>query len=90
VEAPIGPKTLAGPLHTYRHEDGCWYVVEREFAAQAGDEEVHDGPGALIFAPRGIPHTYWNYGSSPATKISGAGLSISWLAVRLIGRPSGN
>lgn len=67
LEAPIAPKTLAGPLHTHRHEDGCWYVLDGEFGAQIGDDEVHEGPGALVLAPRGVPHTYWNPGSSPAT-----------------------
>ncbi len=66
IEAPIAPKTLAGPLHTHREEDGCWYVIDGEFAAQVGDHEVHEEPGSLIFAPRGVPHTYWNPGTSPA------------------------
>jgi mannose-6-phosphate isomerase-like protein (cupin superfamily) len=66
LEAPIGPKTLAGPLHTHHHEDGCWYVIEGDFAAQIGDDEVHEGPGSLILAPRGVAHTYWNPGTSPA------------------------
>lgn len=66
IEAPIGPKTLAGPLHTHRNEDGCWYVMDGEFAAQIGDDEVHEGPGSLILAPRGVAHTYWNPGDSPA------------------------
>lgn len=30
VDAPIAPKTLAGPLHTHRNEDALWYVVEGE------------------------------------------------------------
>src|SRR5579863_477964 len=66
IEAPIGPRTLAGPLHTHRHEDGCWYVVEGRFAAQVGDEVVSGGPGSLVLAPRGVPHTYWNPGDEPA------------------------
>ena len=66
VEAPINPRTLAGPLHTHHNEDALWYVIDGEFGAQVGDEEIHEGPGALVFAPRGIPHTYWNPGSTPA------------------------
>ena len=66
VEAPIGPKTLAGPLHTHRNEDSLWYVIDGEFAAQVGDRELHEGPGTVVFAPRGIPHTYWNPGTQPA------------------------
>jgi mannose-6-phosphate isomerase-like protein (cupin superfamily) len=66
VEAPIAPRALAGPLHTHHNEDALWYVIEGEFGAQVGDQEVHEGPGALIFAPRGIPHTYWNPATTPA------------------------
>lgn len=66
VDAPIAPKVLAGPLHTHHNEDALWYVVEGEFGAQVGEEEFHEGPGAVIFAPRGVPHTYWNPGSTPA------------------------
>ena len=75
VEAPIAPKTLAGPLHTHHHEDAFWYVVEGEFAAQIGDREVHEGPGALVFAPRAVPHTYWNPGITP-----GMYLELCWPA----------
>ena len=66
LDAPINPRTLAGPLHTHHNEDALWYVIDGEFGAQVGDEEIHEGPGALVFAPRGIPHTYWNPGSTPA------------------------
>ena len=66
VEAPIAPKALAGPLHTHHKEDALWYVMEGEFGAQIGDMEIHEGAGSLIFAPRDIPHTYWNPGTTPA------------------------
>jgi mannose-6-phosphate isomerase-like protein (cupin superfamily) len=66
VEAPIAPKALAGPLHTHHNEDALWYVVDGQFGAQIGEEEVEEGPGALIFAPRGVAHTYWNPGTTPA------------------------
>jgi len=66
VEAPIVPKALAGPLHTHHREDALWYVMEGEFGAQVGDQAFHEGPGAVVFAPREIPHTYWNPGHKPA------------------------
>jgi mannose-6-phosphate isomerase-like protein (cupin superfamily) len=66
VEAPIKPKALAGPLHTHHNEDALWYVIDGEFGAQVGDEEIHETAGALVFAPRGVPHTYWNPGSMTA------------------------
>jgi len=28
VEAPINPRTLAGPLHTHHNEDALWYVID--------------------------------------------------------------
>lgn len=66
VESGIQPRVLAGPMHTHANEQGFWYVLEGEFAAQVGDQEVRAGPGALVFAPRGVPHTYWNPGDAPA------------------------
>jgi mannose-6-phosphate isomerase-like protein (cupin superfamily) len=75
VVAPIAAKALAGPVHTHHKEDALWYVLEGEFAAQVGDKEIHEPAGSVIFAPRGIPHTYWNPGSTPATY-----LEMAWPA----------
>ena len=75
VDAPIMPKALAGPLHTHHREDALWYVMEGEFGAQVGDRHINEGPGAVVFAPRGIPHTYWNPGSIP-----GRYLEMCWPA----------
>jgi mannose-6-phosphate isomerase-like protein (cupin superfamily) len=91
VEAPIAPKALAGPLHTHHHEDALWYVLDGEFGAQVGDQEIHEGPGALIFAPRGIPHTYWNPGPTPARYLemawpAGLELFLEGIA-HLVGNP---
>jgi mannose-6-phosphate isomerase-like protein (cupin superfamily) len=66
VEAPIKPRSLAGPLHVHHREDGWWYVLEGELAAQVGEHEITAGPGDLVFAPKRVPHTYWNPGSAPA------------------------
>lgn len=94
VEAPIAPKTLAGPLHTHHNEDALWYVLDGEFGAQIGERLVHEGPGSVIFAPRGLPHTYWNPGASPARY-----LEMAWPAGleryleqlgRLVGNPDEN
>jgi len=75
VESPIGPRVLAGPLHVHHKEDAFWYVMEGEFAAQVGDREIRESVGALIFAPRGVRHTYWNPASTPSTY-----LEIFWPA----------
>jgi len=44
------------PLHVHEHEDELFYVLEGEHVFQVGDQEVHAGPGGLVFAPRGVPH----------------------------------
>ena len=75
IEAPIGPRTLAGPLHTHRNEDALWYVVEGEIGAQVGDRVFHGGPQTIVLAPRGIPHTYWNPSDVPARY-----LEVAWPA----------
>jgi mannose-6-phosphate isomerase-like protein (cupin superfamily) len=43
-------------LHVHENEDELFYVLEGEHVFQVGDEELHAGPGELVFAPRGIPH----------------------------------
>jgi mannose-6-phosphate isomerase-like protein (cupin superfamily) len=50
------PPLLDTPLHRHEREDELFYVLEGEHVFQVGDEEHHAGPGALVFAPRGIPH----------------------------------
>ena len=44
------------PLHVHEREDELFFVLEGEHVFQVGDEEHAAGPGALVFAPRGVPH----------------------------------
>jgi mannose-6-phosphate isomerase-like protein (cupin superfamily) len=44
------------PLHVHEHEDELFYVLEGEHVFQVGAEAFRAGPGALVFAPRGVPH----------------------------------
>jgi len=44
-------------LHVHEHEDELFYVLEGEHVFEVGDEEFHAGPGAIVFAPRGVPHS---------------------------------
>ncbi len=66
VEHPIAPHVLAAPLHTHTHEDETTYVLEGTIGLRIGEEEATIGPGSCVFKPRGIPHTFWNAGDSPA------------------------
>jgi mannose-6-phosphate isomerase-like protein (cupin superfamily) len=45
------------PFHVHANEDELFYVLEGEHVIHVGDEEHRLGPGGLVFAPRGIPHS---------------------------------
>jgi mannose-6-phosphate isomerase-like protein (cupin superfamily) len=45
------------PLHVHEHEDELFYVLEGEHVFRVGDEELKVGPGGMVFAPRGVPHS---------------------------------
>jgi mannose-6-phosphate isomerase-like protein (cupin superfamily) len=45
------------PLHVHENEDELFYVVEGEHVIRVGGEEFRVGPGGLVFAPRGVPHS---------------------------------
>jgi mannose-6-phosphate isomerase-like protein (cupin superfamily) len=66
VEHPIGPRTLAAPMHSHRHEDEYMYVLEGEIGVQIGDEIRYATAGDLVFKRRGIPHAFWNRSDAPA------------------------
>ena len=65
-----GGETHAGrpvaPLHLHRGDDEAWYVLEGRLGFRIGDEVVEAGPGEAVLAPRGMAHTYWNAGGTPA------------------------
>ena len=51
----------------HRHEfDETFYVLEGELTFQLVDDLVTAGPGEVVFAPRGVPHTFANRGDAPA------------------------
>jgi quercetin dioxygenase-like cupin family protein len=66
VEHPIGPRALAAPMHTHRHEDEYTYVLEGEVGVQVGEEVLLARPGDLVFKPREVPHAFWNPADEPA------------------------
>ena len=51
------PPMADTPLHVHEHEDELFYVLEGEHVFRVGDDEYRVGPGGLVFAPRGIPHS---------------------------------
>src|SRR3954452_14464688 len=54
------PPRLMAPLFVHHEDDEAWYVLDGRLRFRLGDDEVEAKPGAAVFAPRGVPHTYWN------------------------------
>lgn len=48
---------LDTPLHVHSNEDELWCILEGEHIFQIGDVEMTAGPGDVVFAPRGVPHS---------------------------------
>ncbi len=46
------------PLHIHRTEDEIFHIVEGEFRVQVQGQEQRVGPGTILLARKGIPHTY--------------------------------
>ena len=49
---------LDTPLHVHANEDELFYVIDGEHVFRVGEEEFPAGPGAVIFAPRHVPHAH--------------------------------
>ncbi|HEV8192222.1 MAG TPA: cupin domain-containing protein [Ktedonobacterales bacterium] len=63
---PPGPPRLMAPLHLHHGDDEAWYVLEGRLRFTLGDREVEVQAGGAVFAPQGVPHTFWNPDSEPA------------------------
>jgi quercetin dioxygenase-like cupin family protein len=46
------------PLHIHHDEDEIFHVLEGVVRYRVGETERRAGPGEVLLAPRGIPHTY--------------------------------
>ena len=63
VSAPGVPGT---PLHIHRITDEAFYVLEGTFGFQVGERTVDGAAGAFFYVPKGLEHTFWNQGPTPA------------------------
>ncbi len=63
----VAPPAVAGPpVHIHHATDEAFYVLEGRVGFQAGQQTIEGGSGAYVFIPRGLAHTYWNQGPTPA------------------------
>jgi quercetin dioxygenase-like cupin family protein len=63
------PAPGAGPPLHHHDFDEAFYVLEGELTFRLREETVKAGPGDLVFAPRGVPHTFANLSGSPARQL---------------------
>ena len=65
MENRVAPGFPGPPLH-HHDFDETFYVLEGELTFQVVNELVTAGPGDVVFAPRGVAHTFANRGDAPA------------------------
>jgi mannose-6-phosphate isomerase-like protein (cupin superfamily) len=63
------PRPGAGPRLHHHAFDEAFYVMAGELTFRLRDELVVAGPGQLVFAPRGVPHTFANLSGAPARQL---------------------
>jgi quercetin dioxygenase-like cupin family protein len=51
------PPLADTPVHVHALDDELFYVLEGRHVFRVGDEEFSAGPGGMVFAPHGIPHS---------------------------------
>jgi quercetin dioxygenase-like cupin family protein len=54
----FAPKNFAPPLHRHDAEDELFYIIGGELWLSCGDAEAVHGEGAVVWLPRGLPHTF--------------------------------
>lgn len=54
----LAPRNFGPPLHRHDAEDELFYIVDGELWLQCGDTEAVHGTGAVVWLPRGLPHTF--------------------------------
>jgi quercetin dioxygenase-like cupin family protein len=60
VVAPPGSGAL---LHVHSREDESFFVIAGAYEFRLGGKTVRVEPGAVLFAPRGVPHAFKNVGT---------------------------
>lgn len=55
------------PEHIHLDTDEAFYVASGTFRVKVGDRMEDVGPGAFVYAPRGLPHVFVNTGQTKGT-----------------------
>ena len=51
-------KGMEPPPHTHTHEDEGFYITAGHWTFQVGDETFDASPGAFVWLPRGVTHSW--------------------------------
>jgi mannose-6-phosphate isomerase-like protein (cupin superfamily) len=51
------PPLLDTPMHVHARDDELFYSLAGEHVIQVGEREYQIGPGGMVFAPHGVPHS---------------------------------
>jgi mannose-6-phosphate isomerase-like protein (cupin superfamily) len=70
AEYQLPPRFGGPPPHVHREFEHAWYVLSGELQVQLGEETMQMGPGAFVYVPKGVPHTFANPGSEPVRMIA--------------------
>ena len=54
----LAPEGHGSPLHLHHSEDEWFYVLDGELTFWVGGAVTVAGPGAFVFGPRDVPHTF--------------------------------
>lgn len=52
------PEGFGPPRHIHHGEDEAFYVLDGRLTVECGERTMTAGPGAFVFLPREIPHSF--------------------------------
>ncbi|MGH3010875.1 MAG: cupin domain-containing protein [Gaiellaceae bacterium] len=58
LEGTFDDEGYGPPLHVHTREDEVMYVLEGQIRFGVGDDELVAGPGAWVWQPRDVPHSF--------------------------------
>jgi mannose-6-phosphate isomerase-like protein (cupin superfamily) len=81
------PEHSSPPLHVHHDADEAWFVLDGLLTFRVQDDEYAAEPGAFVWAPRGLAHTFRV--DSPTARVLGLALPGGFdRFVRATGRPA--
>lgn len=63
------PAKCGSPPHVHGREDEIFYVIAGTFDFHVADQVIRGERGAVVLAPRNIPHWFQNVGNDPGKLI---------------------